>query len=147
MKFSLPSDYPSTVSENTKASGTIKGKTHTGSELNITSGIKFATGEESSDGSTYAGFIMAITPEDDAIVFSFPHGLEDGPHLVKYPDFTEDGSSYWSWAYGDKGKYENAHSGELNIMLSHSGNTAAGTFNFYSKDKTIIFKGSFDVQK
>ncbi|WP_283189908.1 hypothetical protein [Pseudomonas sp. PMCC200344] len=147
MKLSLPSDYASVVSESTKASGTIKGKTHTGSKLNITSGIKFSTGPESSDDSTFAGFIMAVTPEDDAISFSFPYGLEDGSHLVKYPDFTEDGSGYWSWTYGDKGKYENAYSGKLNITLSKSGNAAAGTFTFYSKDKKIIFEGSFDVQK
>ncbi|KJZ46471.1 hypothetical protein [Pseudomonas fluorescens] len=147
MKLSLPSDYASVVSESTKASGTIKGKTHTGSELNFTSGIKFAKGEESSDGSTYAGLIMAVTPEEDAIVFSFPHGLEDGRHLVKYADFTEDYSNFWSWSFGDKGTYENAYSGELNITLSKSGNAAAGTLTFYSIGRKMIFEGSFDVQK
>lgn len=147
MKLSLPSDFASAVSQSTNASGTIKGKTHTGSELNFTSDIKFSTGFDSSSAGHILAFPADLDPEDDIITFSFPYGLEDGSHSVNFPEFIGDGTSYWNWAYADKGKYEKASSGKLNITLSKSGNAAAGTFTFYSKDKTIIFEGSFDVQK
>lgn len=150
MKPILSAPSGSVLSASVKVTGFVQGTASTGTKFNLTQDIRFSLGNAEQES---AGFVLAFEkkPYEDGIVFSFPEGLKDGKHLVKYPDDFDFGlRSFWLWGYDDtsnSGKYISAHSGELNIEISDSENRAAGTLTFYSEDKEVLLMGKFDLQK